>query len=88
MSRASWLRSESVSVSEDEEEVKVPSCGGPEGRLRGGVLVDMGGRWRGGRWEGGVMRGECEGVRGRRGEGEGVSAGDPGLGVRLPGVEG
>lgn len=48
VSRASWLRSESVSVREDEEEVIFPSAilcgGGPEGRSRGEVLVDMGGR--------------------------------------------
>lgn len=35
-----------------------------------------------------MVRAECGGVRGRRGEGEGVSAGEPRLGVRLPGVEG
>lgn len=47
MSRASWLRSESVSVIEDDDELMLSPatmCGGAEGSPKGTGFSDMGGR--------------------------------------------
>lgn len=79
MSRASSLRSESVRDIEDDDVVKCSLTSGCRGSPE-----DAGGVAKGGRCDGG----KCDWRGSKEGEGDGEGAGDPAIGVRLPGVDG